>query len=63
MNKELKPCPFCGGKAQLEHDGITVNSYVRCFECHARTKAIAVAPYHCSDDKAIELWNQRTGEE
>lgn len=53
MNKELKPCPFCGGKAKLEHD--VHYSYVRCMECHARTRDIAVASYHCSDDKAIEL--------
>lgn len=59
MNKELKPCPFCGGKAQLDHDGLADYSYVRCMECHARTRDIAVASYHCSDDKAIELWNHR----
>lgn len=59
MNKELKPCPFCGGKAQLDHDGLADYSYVRCMECHARTRDITVASYHCSDDKAIELWNHR----
>ena len=59
MNKELKPCPFCGGKAQLDHDGLADYSYVRCMECHARTREITVASYHCSDDKAIELWNHR----
>ena len=63
MNKELKPCPFCGGKAQLDHEGIETSSFVRCMECHARTRNIAVASYYCSDDKAIELWNHRVGEE
>ena len=61
MNKELKPCPFCGGKAKLEHD--VHYSYVRCMECHARTNYIGIASYHCSDDRAIEFWNHRAGEE
>ena len=62
MNKELKPCPFCGGKAELKHDRVHY-SYVMCMECHARTMFIEVAPYHCSNDRAIEYWNHRAGEE
>ena len=31
---ELKPCPFCGGKALLSHDYAGIGaSYVRCEKC------------------------------
>ena len=45
MPNELKPCPFCGGKAYLEmrHRAFikgktTLVAYVRCRECEARTQ-------------------------
>ena len=31
---ELKPCPFCGGKAILNHDHAGLGaSYIRCEKC------------------------------
>ena len=59
---ELKPCPFCGGKAHLDHEGIPLRSFVSCIECHASTARIASAAYHCSDDLVIEAWNKRAEE-
>ncbi len=51
---ELKPCPFCGGKAQLENDtGWNDEGYwewIECCSCGA-----------CADNK--EKWNKRSEHE
>lgn len=60
-NKEIKPCPFCGGPAfsytihpalpfpQTDNPG-----YVEC--ASAACRAVLQA---ASEEKAIELWNRR----
>lgn len=56
MNK-LKPCPFCGGEAELLAEEDSIDSYwVRCpnSECSAKT-----FEYSCGDH-AINKWNTRT---
>lgn len=52
---ELKPCPFCGGKAGLYHtyDG---RSCVQCDECGISTLRKMDARL------AIQMWNKRDGE-
>ena len=61
---ELKPCPFCGGKAYhyQERNGITVENmtlapgimhFVLCTECSALVS-------EASKKEAVELWNKRT---
>ena len=50
MSEELKPCPFCGGKAKLM---ISVEDWVLCTICKASSDTT-------SDPKrAIEKWNKR----
>ncbi len=37
---ELKPCPFCSGKANLVNYGLTGRlKIVQCLDCGARTRA------------------------
>lgn len=51
---ELKPCPFCGGKAELVS---SIESWVRCKDCGAMTKMKAC------DAGAIEEWNRRVNDD
>lgn len=70
MSEELKPCPFCGGKAQilkravkLQGDpwyGTKVERVVECDDCGC---ALFNQQFHegfYDDDAAIAAWNRRT---
>ena len=57
---ELKPCPFCGGEAALEHSSEGRGySYVRCKKCHVRGVSYCMKFDKSSYDEAIEAWNRR----
>ena len=54
---ELKPCPFCGGKADwfvLEKMNNEKLYYVECSYCFARTG------YYFTEYEPIKEWNKRT---
>lgn len=55
---ELKPCPFCGGKARL-----FVNGGVRviCPKCYASTRILTDEMEYESNavETVIEAWNRR----
>lgn len=51
MNDELKPCPFCGGPAEII-SGPPGCHYIRCQCCHASTDDRGY-------DRAIRSWNTR----
>ena len=61
---ELKPCPFCGGKAMIY--GCTVDVFgigpkdftVYCYECRA-----SVMHFYATENGAIDAWNRRDGNE
>lgn len=55
MSVELKPCPFCGGKAETVHTR-SGDDFVRCVDksCHARTRN-----YHEAESLAVDAWNAR----
>lgn len=72
---ELKPCPFCGGKAEIHYQPIVTDNGVciRCTERRARSKFFpcdcTYIFYHGEKDvfitkeratnNAINLWNRR----
>lgn len=57
---ELKPCPFCGGEAELCVNLEYENAYVACKNCDAIGK-VASSNYNGPDYKyhAISAWNKR----
>ena len=56
MMVDLKPCPFCGGTANLikEEWGIYSFYYVSCGACLASTQHMIP-----SEDSAVNAWNRR----
>ena len=61
---ELKPCPFCGGKAVLEHEHAGAGySYIRCTECRVKGLTFIRKFERSSDQEAIEAWNRRAEDE
>ncbi len=49
---ELKPCPFCGGKAKVQR--FVDYDLIRCLNCKASS-------CHTNEKQAISAWNRRVG--
>lgn len=52
-DSKLKPCPFCGGKAELMY---APDVWVECTSCGAQSRMCAMP------ETALERWNRRAGE-
>ena len=53
-NKELLPCPFCGGKATLTSSGADDgDNVVECTKCNYELG------YYANPKMAIKAWNKR----
>lgn len=63
----LKPCPFCGGKAELITTVINSNAEcnIKCQSCGARTRPLVLVSNVGTNDepsehfKSFDLWNRR----
>ena len=53
MTEKLKPCPFCGGEAEVEGERIF---WVSCQKCWVETSSFNTL------EEAIEAWNRRVCE-
>ena len=65
---KLKPCPFCGGVAQLNYERITGENkgfwaQVICKKCHGRSGGTWVGSYSAAERKEVNTWNRRAGEQ
>ena len=68
METELKPCPFCGGKAEfidesddwyskysVDYEWVNLPMMVRCVECGAKIEA----DENDAKEDIIDQWNTR----
>ena len=59
MSEQLKPCPFCGGQAELTECPDTLRWFIFCCKCNASTTTM-IPEKDSVEDKLIERWNSRT---
>ncbi len=59
MSEELKPCPFCGAKADMQND-FGVEYWVQCtnLDCGATDGTVHIDP-----NSAAQRWNRRAAKE
>lgn len=57
---ELKPCPFCGGEAEVSYGYTFGAEYQYQPNC---TKCYCSLGIYDSEEEAIEAWNRRTDNE
>lgn len=65
---DLKPCPFCGGEAQMKFGIDGDVSCIWCKSCKAMTHWTAIKtqghePFGVAMDKYAAAWNQRVADE
>ena len=57
MSDELKPCPFCGGEAQVQHDYERGEYRVLCFG--DKCNLVPSTFFFEKKSRAISAWNTR----
>lgn len=65
---QLKPCPFCGGEAELKKDSYYAGAvkvervYCRCSNCGIATRIYGPSIDYCATDRVIKVWNTRVND-
>ncbi len=65
---ELKPCPFCGGKADFNYNAELDPDGIRCMKCRVvlrfmRIRHMPKATFGETMVKMAEVWNRRAGKD
>jgi Lar family restriction alleviation protein len=61
MKTELKPCPFCGGKAFV-YEHTCIKNRPTYYTTHCTACGVSDLKHHKSTDDATEAWNRRVDE-
>lgn len=56
MDEKMKPCPFCGGEAEIMKMGYP--HWIYCLKCGARVHG-RVTGTKAGEKASIEAWNMR----
>ena len=59
---ELLPCPFCGGRPELQRYSPNDEEWVECLDCSAQGPTLCGGDYDNNkilEECAIEVWNLR----
>ena len=59
IEKTLKPCPFCGGRAEIRDTYCYAAFAIHCTKCSAGVGNVGTGTL----EKAVKLWNRRDKEE
>lgn len=62
MKDKLKPCPFCGGEAELVLS-LSSSGMVYSIECNKKECPLSRTKWFNKKEKAVEMWNRRVENE
>ena len=60
MTEKLKPCPFCGGKAEVSYqDDVFFRRRLYSVKCGEYSDCMGSMGWCNTEEEAVELWNRR----
>lgn len=62
--ENLKPCPFCGGKASMRYSTVFRSEIcIKCEKCKSRTMTYKGGDFEDTKYLAIQAWNRRVSDD